>query len=316
MNVLVYGSGAVGLGISASLLDCGCNVDLIASGSTKEQLCKEGLSRIGLFKEIHIPPERIQVYQNLKELNRKKYDYILICTKTITNHKNAYELSIHKELLKPYSKIIIFQNGWGNDEPYLKYFERNQVYSARVITGFSRPQRNISEVTVHASPILLGSLHHESTDCLIPLADAINDGGIPCEVTREVDKALWAKMLYNCTLNPLGAVLGVCYGKLTECENSIFIMNRIIEEIYSVMKAAGYKTYWETAEDYKKVFYEDLVPATYNHRSSTLQDIEKKIKTEIDTLNGSIIKLSKEYNIAVPYNEMIHHLIKTKESYF
>ncbi|NTV89702.1 MAG: ketopantoate reductase family protein [Clostridiales bacterium] len=316
MKALLYGSGAVGLAIAAALFDSGWELDIKASGSTADEIRKNGIKRIGLFKQISVPAAGVKVYEALSDITSGQYDYILISTKALANEENASDLNNNRTLLKNDGRIVIFQNGWGTDEPYLRYFDDAVVCNARVITGFSRPERYISEITVHASPIFLGNLHKHPVDSLKPLADAINQGGIPCEVTSEVQKALWAKMLYNCTLNPLGAVLGVPYGKLTECQNSISIMNKVIEEIFSVMKAAGYETYWDSAEAYKKDFYGELVPNTYNHRSSTLQDIERKIRTEIDTLNGSVVNLGNKFMIPVPVNEMLQNLIKTMESYF
>jgi 2-dehydropantoate 2-reductase len=316
MNALLYGSGAVGIAIAAALLDCDWKVDIKATGKTKDSICKNGIKRKGLFKEIYFAPEMLEVFESLADINQANYDYILICTKTINNEINAEDIYLNKHILKQNGKIVIMQNGWGNDEPYLKYFPKSTIYYARVITGFTRPERYISEVTVHASPILIGSLYDQPVESVIPLAEAINRGGIPCEVTHEIEKALWAKMLYNCTLNPLGAVLRVNYGRLKESENSIFIMNKIIEEIYKVMKRGGYHTYWNDAEEYKKVFYQELIPTTYNHKSSTLQDIEKRNKTEIDSLTGSIVKLGAKFNIEVPYNTMMYYLIKAIENFY
>ncbi len=206
------------------------------------------------------------------------------------------------------------QNGWGNDAPYLRYFAKTQVCSARVITGFQRTAPNVSHITVHTAPILLGNLYGLDASPLQPLADAIVRGGIPSEVTDSVDKALWAKMLYNCALNPLGAVLGVHYGALTECEQSVQIMNDIIDEIFSVMHAAGCSTYWDTAQAYRSEFYGKLVPDTYRHNSSTLQDIRKKQRTEIDTLTGKILELGEQYGVCVPANRMLYRLIKSLEA--
>ncbi|MCR4436872.1 MAG: ketopantoate reductase family protein [Clostridiales bacterium] len=316
MRALLYGSGAVGLGIAASLLDCGWEVDIKASGRTKDLINEKGVKRVGLFKEIDIPASRVKVFERLSDIPYGEYDFILICIKSVSNEESALDLSHNKNLLKAHGKIVIFQNGWGTDESYLRYFDKSQVYSARVITGFSRPERNISEVTVHSSPILIGSLYNQPADPVKSLADAITQGGIPCETTNEIHKALWAKMLYNCALNPLGAILNVCYGRLAECESSIFIMNQVIEEIFAVMTAAGYQTYWRSANEYQKAFYGELIPSTYSHRSSTLQDIEKKNKTEIDSLNGSIVRLGKKLGISTPYNTMLYNLIKAKESYF
>ncbi|ODA41216.1 2-dehydropantoate 2-reductase [Desulfosporosinus sp. BG] len=316
MKALLIGSGAVGLAIGASLSDVGWDLELVAKGKTKNAVEKNGIVRKGLFQHIIIPAGKVKIYEKLQSIEKGEYDFVLVCTKTTISAEIAEELGRNKRILKASGKIVLFQNGFGNDEVFLKYFDKQQIYSARVITGFTRPELNISEVTVHAAPILIGSLYGNSLDCILPLAKGINDGGIPCEVTEEIGKALWAKMLYNCTLNPMGAIFNVNYGKLTETSYSTYIMNKIIDEIFQVMIAAGYSTYWESAESYKKEFYEKLIPSTYDHRSSTLQDIEKKNITEIDSLTHVIITLGRELNIAVPYNDMIYNIIKTKECFY
>ena len=144
----------------------------------------------------------------------------------------------------------------------------------------------------------------------------ITSSGIKCEVTNELDKYLWAKMLYNCALNPLGVILNCTYGELTENEYSKHIMNNIIKEIFEVIDKSGYSTLWDSPEEYEKLFYSKLVPDTYNHYSSTYQDIQKKIKTEIDTLNGTVIRLAEKYDVDVSTNKVIYNLIKSIESDF
>lgn len=315
-SVLIYGCGAVGLALAAALYDSNWSIDLKASGKTKEVISNQGIIRRGLFKEVIVPKEKLNIYENLEDIKGKSYDYVLICTKTTIDSSIAKELGDNKDILKQQGKIVLFQNGWGNDEPFIKYFNKNQIYSSTISIGFKRPERNISEVTVASASAFIGSLYGEAIESIEPLAKAINDSELPFKVTEDMGKAIWAKMLYNCTLNPLSAVLNVAYGKLIENENSIFIMNKIIEEIYAVMDAAGFSTHWKTPEDYKKLFYSELVPNTAKHRSSTLQDIERKIKTEIDSLNGSVVKLGKKYNVQVPYNTMIYNMIKAIESYF
>jgi 2-dehydropantoate 2-reductase len=317
MKVLLIGAGAVGLGIGASLHDAGWSLDLVDRKETKEAIDKKGIIRKGYFKEIMIPAGNVNVYEKLNDIKGKDiYDYVLICTKTTISAEVAKDLWQNKQLLKKEGKIVIFQNGFGTDEAFLSYFDKEQIYSARILTAFSRPDLHSSEIKGHAAPILLGSLYYFSLEYMLPLAAAISKGGIPCEVTEEIQKALWAKMLYNCTLNPLGAILNVNYGKLTENNYSVYIMDKIIEEIFAVMTAAGYSTYWQDPESYKKEFYGELVPSTCDHRSSTLQDIERKITTEIETLTNVVVRMGQDLNIPVPFNHMTYHLIKTMESFY
>ena len=314
MNILVIGAGGVGIGLATSVASQGADVSIYARGETAKAIKENGIKRCGLFTHYEI--REIPVYESYEEIPKNHFDYIFICSKTTANEDIAENLNRNRAILNKSTKIIIFQNGFGNDEHYLKHFTKKQVFSARVITGFTRPERHISEVTVYTEPILLGSLQGENPDSLQEIADLITASGIKCEITYEVDKYLWAKMLYNCTLNPLGAILDVTYGKLTENQYTLDIMNSIIDEIFEVIKASPYETLWDTADEYRDIFYSKLVPDTYNHYSSTHQDIQRKIPTEIDSLNGKVIQLGKLNNVNVKTNEFIYNLIKAIESTF
>jgi len=77
---------------------------------------------------------------------------------------------------------------------------------------------------------------------------------------------------------------------------------------------AGYETHWPSPKDFLQVFYNKLVPDTAEHKSSTLQDITSKKKTEIDALNGAVIKLAQEYKTNVPYNLAVYNIVKFIEA--
>ena len=314
MKILLIGAGAVGIGLAASVASQGADVSIYARGETAKAIKENGIKRTGLFTHYEI--KDIPVFESYDEIPEEYFDYIFIASKTTANGEIAENLNNHSSIVKETAKIIIFQNGFGNDEPYLKYFPKKQVYCARVITGFTRPERHISDVTVYTEPILLGSLQNEDTTDLQEIADLITASGIECEVTDEIDKYLWAKMLYNCTLNPLGAILDVTYGQLTENPYTVEIMNNILDEVFEVIKASPYETLWDSAEEYKDLFYSKLVPDTYNHYSSTHHDIQNHIKSEIDSLTGKVIQLGEVNNVDVKTNRFIYNLIKAIESTF
>lgn len=314
MKLLITGAGSIGIAMAALLKHAGQDVSIYATGKTYEAICQSGVHKTGLFGDLDFEAGDFTVADDYAAFGENAFDFILICAKTMANGVISTALNEHRNMLKPEGKLVILQNGWGNDAPYLRYFDQEQVCSARVITGFQRSAPNVSRVTVYTSPILLGNLYGLDVSPLEPLAKAITEGGIPCEITQDVGKALWAKMLYNCTLNPLGAIVGVHYGALTENPQSVAILNDTIEEIFAVMTSAGFSTYWPDAAAYQKEFYAKLVPDTYNHNSSTLQDIRAKRPTEIDTLTGRVLELAKAHNIAVPVNTMLYRLVKSLEA--
>ena len=314
MIVLIYGSGAVGLGLASCLLKAGIEVDLI---DKKEEivlsLCEHGLHRTGIFGDFRADPTGFHSHTSLRALSNKKYDYILVCTKSFDSYAAAKDLVEHKNLLGHDGRVVLCQNGWGNAEIFKTFFEQERVYNARIITGFQKPNEHTVVITVHADAIRIGSLFDVDSSCMESLCRSISKGGVPCYVTTEVGKYLWAKMLYNCALNPLGALLDVPYGVLAEYEYTRTIMNHIVEEVFSAMTSAGYETHFQTAEAFLDVFYSRLVPDTAQHRSSMLQDIKAGKKTEIDALNGAVIELAKMHGIDVPYNSVAYNLVKFLE---
>lgn len=316
MNILIIGSGAVGIGLGSSLLSQGENVSFLASKKTASKMREDGIKRTGLFTNYSFNPKEFNIYKGYEEIPKNSFDYVLVASKTVSNSEISAKLDMHRDILKNDFTILICQNGFGNDEAYLKYFKTSEVYCARIITGFARPERNISEITVYTEPMLLGSLQGEDISHLQEIADRITASGLNCELTEELDKYLWAKMLYNCSLNPLESILDVTYGKLTENEYTIEIMNKIIDEIFNVLEVSPYSTLWKSPDEYRDLFYSKLVPDTYNHYSSTHNDIKRKIKTEIDSLNGKVIELGEKYDVDVSTNRIIYNLIKAIESDF
>ena len=316
MKILVIGAGAVGIGLAASLMSQNADVSIYARGETAKAIKKNGIKRCGLFENYSFSSDEVKVFSDYRDIAKNSFDYVFITSKTTANDDISQKLNEFRDILKTDFKIIIFQNGFGNDNAYLRYFDKSEVFCARLITGFARHDQYISEVTVYTEPIQIGSLQNQDPKDLKEIADMIAASGIGCELTDEVDKYLWAKMLYNCALNPLGTILDVNYGKLTENEYSKEIMDRIIDEIFDVINASEYETFWDNSEEYKKIFYNKLVPDTYEHISSTHQDVKRKIKTEIDSLNGSVIRLAETYGIDVSTNRIIYNLIKSIENDF
>ena len=313
MNVLNYGAGAVGLGIDSCLVKSKAKVFFVARAYTAKALKENGLKRMGIFGEVNILPDQLNVYTSLAEVPEMDFDFILVSTKSFDSRATAENLAKFPKLIGKNTKLVLCQNGWGNAEIFAEFFPKEIIYNARVITGFTRPTPNEVVVTVHADDIHIGSLFSDNLDCLQPLCKAITDGGIPCQTASEIEKDLWAKMLYNCALNPLGAILGVSYGTLAEHKETKEIMNTVITEIYAVMKTAGYRTHWDTPKEYLEVFYSEMVPATASHKSSTLQSLKAKKRTEIDALIGIVVKLAKEYDVPAPANQTLLGMMKFLE---
>jgi 2-dehydropantoate 2-reductase len=309
VKVLIFGAGAVGLGLSSFLMQAGHCIHLIGKEQTVMALRKQGLKRTGIFGTASFSPQQLVVSSNLNEMAEEAIDFCLVCTKSFDTESSARQLQVGCALLQHDTPIVLCQNGWGNAEIFSKFFPSSQIYNARIITGFIRPEPHVVDVTVHAQPVHFGSLFGGNLIGLQVLADALSQGGLASAVTSDIGKDLWAKMFYNCSLNALGAVLQVPYGHLGESENSRGLIAGIVEEVFQVMQGLGHHSHWQTAKDYLKEFYNHLLPSTYDHESSMLQDIRAGRRTEIESLNGVIVREGKKLKINVHCNETVRQQI-------
>lgn len=314
MKVLLVGCGAVGIALATALCASGTETDLVARGETARSIREGGVARDGLFGDAAAPASRLRVYESVQDAGAG-YDYILNCSKTTGNAEIARGVAARRaDLLAPGGVLVLCQNGIGNEHAFADALPQEQIYHGSFAIGFERVSRNKSRVTVFSKPITIGSIFAQPAQACARLAEAVDSGGIPCKVTDEIGKTLWAKLLYNCALNPLSAVLRVNYGGLAKSDAGKALVNDIIGEIFAVMRAAGFATFWPDAAAYRKEFWERIVPPTYEHRSSTLQDMERKIPTEIESLNGAVVRIGERCGVDAPCNRFVTRLIQAAEA--
>lgn len=316
MKSLIIGAGALGIAIGASLKKGGFDIDFLVREATQKAIDTNGLVRTGLFEGIIINAGEVGTYTGYSELPKDAYDYVIISTKTIANEEVSEALANNKACMKEDCKIVFMQNGMGYEYPFLDKFDKSQLYHSRVITGFKREDLCRSVITAHQAPILIGSLYGFDSKPIEPIVEAINESGMQAQVEDNISKAIWSKLIYNTTLNPLSAILDMSYGELADSEHAHSIMDILIEECFEIMKAVGGCTYWNDADEYREALFGEMIPVTYDHRSSTLQDIEKKNKTEIDTLTGSLLNFASQCNVAAPMHSMVYYLVKALEEKF
>ncbi|MFC1489576.1 ketopantoate reductase family protein [Candidatus Latescibacterota bacterium] len=311
MRILIFGAGAVGQAAGCMLAADGNSVDLIVRERFREKIQSDGLSVTGIFGDFHADPGNPGVYTSVENLSDKVFDYALITTKSYDTETAAIELL---KLRDQSFKVVSMQNGCGNLEIVEKHFGKDRTLGARVITGFEIENPGIIKITVTADDIHIGDYDEGGiSKSAADFAETLNRAGLPCVTTRYIYRDLLAKLLYNCALNPLGAILGVHYGALGDDPQARDIMNRIIDEVFAVIDSMGVKTHWDNADEYRSYFYSKQVPATYNHRPSMLQDLENGKQTEVDALTGYVSNQGKLFDIPTPICDMLSAMVHFSE---
>lgn len=309
MRYLIMGSGALGTVFGGLLQHSGQKVAFLGRGLHFEHLCNQGLSIDGIWGEYHLGPVNTP---EVRQPEPEACDAILLCVKSFATLAACRRV---KGLLAPDGLIISMQNGLGNLEIISKEAGAARTIGARVIFGARVPRPGLATVTVYAAPVLLGAI---APDCplekLGQVAGDLDRAGIPTRVVPDILTHIWGKVLYNCALNPLGAVLGAPYGALGENRETRELMRRLIFEIYRVARAKKIPLSPKGAAAYFRHFMAELVPPTAAHFPSMWQDLQAGRRTEIEALNGAICRYGGQTGVDTPYNEAVSRLVRFLEA--
>lgn len=297
LRVVVAGAGAVGSVVGGLLAARGHRVRLVGRDPHMAAVAHGGLRVTGLFGDRTSTPDA------LIDLARADApaDVVLVSVKSHATAAVATQLAgwRHAPPL-----VASLQNGLGNVETLAAALGPSRVLGARVIFGAVVPAAGRAHVTVNARPVAIGPLR---TDAPLRaradvLAESFADAGIPAEALDSVEALLWEKVLYNCGLNPLGALHGLTYGEVVASPELRPVLDAAIDEGFAVARACRIALPWPTAADFRAYFHATLVPPTAAHRSSMRQDLEAGRRTEVDAIGGAIVRAGERAGVATPVN--------------
>jgi 2-dehydropantoate 2-reductase len=309
-KVLIAGCGAIGSVVGCLLRQAGHDVTVLGRGWHLDAVRTGGLAIDGIWGRHHA--RGFYVATDATELSGS-YDLIIFAVKSFDTQSMIEAVGAH---LKHDGLALSMQNGLGNIEALAAYFGAERSLGANVLVGAEISAPGKARVTVQASPIVIGPL--ELSDCVMLESThgwtrAFQEAKIPCTATRHILAHLWSKVFYNAPLNALGALLNVHYGALGDDPELRAIMDAIIDEAFTVAARRGVELLWESSEEYRASFYGRLLPPTYSHRSSMLQDLQRGRRTEVDAINGRIWQYGQDLGVATPYNETMTRLLRQRE---
>jgi len=272
---------------------------------------ENGLCIEGIWGTHHI--EELECAHAGTELGGQAFDLIVLTVKSYDTPAAIEEIG---RLNRSHALILSVQNGYGNTQALENAFGHGHVFGARIITGVELPAPGRIVVTVSADDIRLGppAGEAEMMDMAHHVAELFRNAGIPTTETDRYREFLWAKILYNCALNPLGALLRATYGELAANNGTRQLIDQIIDEAFSVARSHRIALFWPDAAQYRSHFYEELIPPTAQHYPSMLRDLEKRGRTEIDALNGAVLRLANAASVPVPVNQTLTNMIKVREA--
>jgi 2-dehydropantoate 2-reductase len=294
MKVAVMGAGAVGSYYGGMLARAGHDVALIGRSQHVEAV--EGQ---GLRLETQTFDERIHLAASTEGSAVQRAQLVLFCVKATDTESGAAVIKPH---LRPDAVVLTLQNGVEN-AGRLRALLPQEVVAAVVYIGVE--MAGPGHVRHHGR----GELVIEPSKGSDEVARALIAAGVPTDISDNVRGALWAKLILNCAYNALSAITQLPYGRLVKGEGVTIVMRDIVAECVAVAKADGVTLPGDIDAAVRKIA--ETMPGQF---ASTAQDLARGKRSEIDHLNGLIVRRGEALGVATPANRLLHAIVKLIES--
>lgn len=296
-KVALIGAGAIGC-VYAYSLDkvLKDNFAFIANGKRKERLEKEGLYLNGE----KFSPKVISSDDDFRP------DLIIVSVK---NYQLQSAIEDMRNLVGENTIILTLLNGIVARDILQESFKNNQVLYGLAIKIDAVKVGNKITQTSDAIIQFGDANNREMSEGVLAVKNILNDAKINNQVFEDMIKTVWNKWMLNVGLNQVSAIAGATYGVVRQTPELIEIVNKAMKEVMEVSKSVGVNLddeNWASVQDVMNSLGGD-------GKTSMLQDVENKRKTEVDYFSGTLIKIAKENGVEVPVNEVLYNLIKAKE---
>ena len=304
-RVAVVGAGAVGGYFGGMLARAGAPVTLIGRASHVDVWKRDGL----VVDSIHFQ-ERISVEASTDIAASEDAELVLFSVKSPDTEETARQLAPH---IRSDALVVSFQNGVDNVERIRAAAALDPI-AAVVYVASSMPAPGRVK---HAGrgDLVIGDFRGRSA----PPRDAaiarvsywFETAGVPCRVSQHIDADLWTKLIVNAALNAISAVVQVPYGEIVATSESRETVRVLVHECVAVARADGVSM---PDVDYVEMvlrFAED----NGHVYSSTARDLARGARTEIDALNGFVVRRGHSRGVPTPVNQALVALVKLREAH-
>ena len=205
--------------------------------------------------------------------------------------------------------VASVQNGLGNEEAIAEHVERvirGTTFPAGRLLGPGRVQWDVRGDTT-LGPFEPSPARAEEVE---RLADACTRAGMPTHAVADARGPQWRKVIFNAATNPVGALTGLTHGRVCEDGALRRLVTGLVDEGRAVASAQGIEL---DADPEALIDHAARPDVAYDHKASMLQDVQARRPTEIDYLNGGIVRFGREHGVPTPLNEAMVALVRGLE---
>ena len=305
-HVVVLGAGAMGSLFGGLVAEGGLDVTLVDPWQEHiDSIREHGLKMVGFGGDRHI-----SVNATTDPSTIESADIVFVQCKANFNAAAAESVR-HLFAAGGETVAISFQNGLGNEEELAEYFGEDRVLGGLTAQGASIESPGV--VRNHAElPSYIGEMSGGLSDRTRTIADLLSGANLPTEASENIRLDIWRKLMANIAISAVSGITGLNIGEIFNNHFGDDVSYAALDEAIAVAKAVGTDL---SPDDAREILGKIAGPnGTPQNKSSLRVDIENERPSEIDYINGAVVRLAKEHNIAVPVNETLVTLVHAIQS--
>lgn len=298
IKVVIVGPGAIGCLFAAFLTQAGHLVWLLDKNPARAREIRKN----GVFIEGVSEPRRVKVKitTNLSQVG--EVDLLILCVK-FPQTESALERV--KNIISSRTYLLSFQNGIGHQEIIRKYLPPRKIMMGVTYEGVINLGGGKIKHTGRGETIISG----QDISFLKKICQLFNQAGFKTKIKKNIEEVIWSKLVINAGINPLAAITELKNGQLLQFKETKVILKKLVLEAAEVAQRKGIKLLYQNP--WQKV--KEVCARTADNYCSMLQDIFRHRPTEIDGINGAVVREARKQKILVPVNETLVNLVKMKE---
>lgn len=304
MKICVLGAGSLGSVIGGALAQSGNEVHLVARKKHVGAMNDHGLILVGPDGESTAPvighelPEGIGIV-DLAIVLCKSYD-----TATVISEAHG--------IIGPETMVMSLQNGLGNEDVLCEAIGKEHVIGGKTYIGGMMLEPGRVQSTIKGKDTVIGELDGSRSERVARVAAAFEEAGMHCLVSDNIMGVAWDKLLINVSTGAVCGITRLPYGYAYQEERLKRTALAAVQEGIDVAHAAGIKLRFDDPEDSWNLAAEGL---PFDFKPSILQSLEKNRMTEVDFINGAVVREGAKYGIPTPVNETLTACVMGIERY-
>ena len=295
MNIVIFGAGAIG-SLFGAILSKKNNVILVGRKNHVKIINQKGLK---IYGKTNLKV-KIKAVESAKKVTFTPN--ILILTVKSYDTENAIKQAV--DIIDNKTVVLSLQNGLDNIDVLKKYVDCEKIFAGVTTHGAYFKKPGVIQHTGFGDTII-GGLNRKKTSQVTSIIDVFNKTNIKTNFSPNIMRDIWVKAIVNSSINPLTTIFECKNGYLTKNPVLTGVVEKICNESCAVAKTQGFS--FSSQEMFEKTM--DVIRSTSDNYSSMLQSIKRGKKSEIDSINGIIVKIGGKFKIDTPLNKTLVLLV-------